>query len=223
MMNKTINTILTISIIIFIILTATLLTALNKNNLQDKMQKAGSYKTLGQEKAEHLLDNTLNFLNNEEPLTNNFTQKEQSHMKDVKNIFNAIRWIELTTFILIIIISARLITKKQTKQLIKSIKQSTTIILLTATTILLLILLNFQQTFNLFHKIFFPQGNWAFPYNSTLITLFPQEFFVSISTQIFLLIIGISITLLGASILLSHPKKKTQQKNKTKQKKEKII
>lgn len=35
----------------------------------------------------------------------------------------------------------------------------------------------FDTAFELFHRIFFPEGNWAFPPTSTLIRLYPTGFF----------------------------------------------
>lgn len=55
-----------------------------------------------------------------------------------------------------------------------------------------------ESLFVLFHQVFFPQGNWSFPENSMLITLYPKQFW-----QIAAMMIGIlSIVLALLSNLL---------------------
>lgn len=43
--------------------------------------------------------------------------------------------------------------------------------------LLILLALNFSWSFTIFHEIFFPNGNWQFPRESTLIMLLPEQFF----------------------------------------------
>ena len=50
-----------------------------------------------------------------------------------------------------------------------------------------LTLINFHQTWDMLHKIFFPQGNYIFPYDSYLITTVPLEFFLQFSVATFIL------------------------------------
>ena len=69
--------------------------------------------------------------------------------------------------------------------------------------ILALLSLSFSTTFILFHKIFFPQGNWQFPAESTLIRLFPQQFFLDAFLRIVLRAGFFGLLLLIMGILLS--------------------
>jgi len=54
-------------------------------------------------------------------------------------------------------------------------------------------LLFFDFIFAIFHKIFFPQGNWLFAADSLIIQTFPLEFLVSISRNIFILTLFLGI------------------------------
>lgn len=60
------------------------------------------------------------------------------------------------------------------------------------------VLIDFDSFFTVFHMVLFPQGNWQFPSDSIIITLFPQEFFVT-ST---LLSVGSSLLISVLLILL---------------------
>jgi uncharacterized membrane protein len=68
---------------------------------------------------------------------------------------------------------------------------------------------NFISLFENFHYIFFPQGNWAFPEGSLIITIFPFGFFYDFFFRLLLSSLLISIILLFAGvagIILSNRK-----------------
>lgn len=48
----------------------------------------------------------------------------------------------------------------------------------------------FDTAFELFHRIFFPEGNWAFPATSTLIRLYPTSFWELSSAALGVLGVG---------------------------------
>jgi len=50
-----------------------------------------------------------------------------------------------------------------------------------------LTLINFERTWLFLHEIFFPQGNYLFPYDSYLITTVPLEFFLRFCAATFIL------------------------------------
>ena len=58
---------------------------------------------------------------------------------------------------------------------------------------------NFLELFENFHLIFFPQGNWAFPEGSLIITIFPFGFFYDFFFKLILnsLIIALVLFALG--------------------------
>lgn len=57
----------------------------------------------------------------------------------------------------------------------------------------------FEPVFILFHRIFFPQGNWSFPIDSTLIQLYPETFWLITTSIIFVLtlleLVGLYLTI----------------------------
>ncbi|MFA6088742.1 MAG: DUF1461 domain-containing protein [Candidatus Woesearchaeota archaeon] len=118
------------------------------------------------------LDNTLDVP---------FNQKEQSHMIDVKKL---IIIEQVLTIILLLSFLAICVTGQF--EFFKHIKISFFIMII----ILLMVLLMsraFDFIFTVFHKIFFPQGNWQFPADSLMIQTYQEQFFERFTFQIFLL------------------------------------
>jgi integral membrane protein (TIGR01906 family) len=142
-------------------------------------------------------EETVNYLQGKNELNINYTESEQSHLQDVQKVMNFIDY--LFYFSLLVITLIITYYKKDKQQLKKLFFYAGITVILVVGIILLLSLLNFNSSFTLFHKIFFPQGNWIFPLNSLLIQTFPLQFFTSISRNIFIttLILGIIFILLS--------------------------
>lgn len=108
-----------------------------------------------------------------------FTLNEISHLYDVRTLVQKF----LTTFYistLLFIICIILIIQKNYLLFLKNI--SYIFIFSSCIVIFIILLLYFFSNyfiilFEKFHYIFFPQGNWAFPEGSLLITLLPLNFF----------------------------------------------
>ena len=145
-------------------------------------------------------EETMDFLNGDE-LNLNYTTGEISHLEDVKSVMTFIDYL----FYLSLIIVTFMITyyKRNKQQLKKSFKYGGITTLISIGFVLFFSLFAFNSAFTIFHKIFFPQGNWIFPNDSLLIQTFPIDFFVGISMKIFLL--GI---ILGSIFILVSKKLK---------------
>ncbi|MBI2134342.1 DUF1461 domain-containing protein [Candidatus Woesearchaeota archaeon] len=105
-----------------------------------------------------------------------FEEREKSHLQDVKSlIHNAITYL-YALIILLAVLIAMAARKKSFKPILTGLTIGTAAMLATA---IILFLMNglFPQLFEVFHQAFFPQGNYTFPYDSTLIRLFPEAFF----------------------------------------------
>jgi len=143
-----------------------------------------------------------------------FKPEEINHLDDVRRLLSKIFIMYYTSIILLIILTILLI-EKNIFNFIKNISYSF-IISSTAVMVVMIILYllseNFWRLFENFHLMFFPQGNYTFPENSLIITLFPfgffNDFFVklvtcsSILSIIFLIlgIIGINLQKIRRSI-----------------------
>lgn len=105
-------------------------------------------------------------------------------------------YISIALFVLLTI----LLVEKKPKKILKNI--SLTVLISTSVLICLFILLyflgnNFWALFEKFHYVFFPQGNWAFPEGSLIITIFPFGFFSDFFFKL------ITVSLITAGILLA--------------------
>ena len=142
-----------------------------------------SYKiALGTTELTENQDTTIKFLIDNENLELNYTSAEISHLEDVKKVMNGLDY--LFYFSLLIVTFIITIYKKK-KDVIKKLVYYGGITSLAVSGIMMLFsLLSFNFTFEIFHKLLFPQGNWLFPTDSLLIQTFPIQFFVTISKRI---------------------------------------
>jgi integral membrane protein (TIGR01906 family) len=102
--------------------------------------------------------------------TNNYSEKEISHLNDVRNLIH-LSWLIILIQILILIFVK--------KEFFYGGLFSLIFILLLSLT-----LLSFQDSFTAFHEILFTNDNWLLPENSALIQLFPESFFQECFKQI---------------------------------------
>jgi integral membrane protein (TIGR01906 family) len=139
---------------------------------------------------------TVNFLQGKEELKANYTAAEISHLQDVQKVMGWVEVIFITLFLAVVVLIFNSLTfnprtinsKTNWKNLVRWGGLVTVALVVL---ILLSLLLSFNTTFTLFHRLFFPQGNWLFPAESLLIQTFPLGFFVKITTIIFLLALAL--------------------------------
>jgi integral membrane protein (TIGR01906 family) len=142
--------------------------------------------------ADYLYENVHGFLLLRNPLADDFTALEASHMRDVRFIFGFFYFVSLLFFLLLVsylIFVLRLKNIKRRKLLLEeffsSLMKGAVMSLIVLLFLIIFSFVNFSSSFDVFHQIFFPQGNWSFPADSLLITLFPLSFFINISSSIF--------------------------------------
>jgi|GEM_PF-3181323 len=136
-------------------------------------------------------------------LTVAMTPAEQSHLADVRTLV-------LQGKILFIIFLASLgvcflALPLQLKELSSIVRNGA----LLAIVVTLLLLAGFGTAFQLFHELLFPQGNWMFPADSVLITLFPFQFFfrLVLGAFIVLLLLALGTLSLIAGMKRHHSRK----------------
>lgn len=108
-----------------------------------------------------------------------FTDNEISHLYDVRGLLTGVFIVYAAGIVLFFVIMLILIEKNISRFL-----YSTSLIFLISSGIMILVIFllyfmgnNFPVLFENFHRIFFPQGNYSFPGDSLLITVFPAGFF----------------------------------------------
>ena len=128
----------------------------------------------------------LNYFENNAEIPNIFTEQEKSHLTDVKKLLNS-------AYYAFGILAAILIYCAQNNW--KPVVKKGTILLIIILAILFFI--PFDAFFTRFHQILFPQGNWQFSPDSTLIQFYPETFFISYG-------IAIAIHALVAAFFLNY-------------------
>ncbi len=96
-----------------------------------------------------------------------FAGFERAHMQDVRTVLD---WARILSAILIVAALFALGSATRTS----TVFAGTALILLPV----LLAFIPWEQFFEGFHQLFFPQGNWVFPYDSQIIQTYPPKLFL---------------------------------------------
>lgn len=134
-----------------------------------------------------------------------FRPDEISHLYDVRKLLVKIFILYCGSIILFVIMTFLLIEKN-----IKNFIRNLGIIFIISSAFMLLFIIilyflgeNFLVLFDKFHMLFFPQGNYAFPGGSLIITLFPSGFFNDFFIRLILSSTIISVALLVIGIIFT--------------------
>src|SRR3989344_8111032 len=132
-------------------------------------------------------------------LQGNFTSAEASHLEDVKSVMKAVNIVFVIALIALLLFGVYLYKKGELgKGLFYGGIASGVFVLLFG----FIGVSGFDQLFEAFHNIFFPQGNWMFASDSLIITLFPGEFFVWAAGKILIFTLLLSATFIITGYLL---------------------
>ena len=199
-------------IISYVFLLGLLVYIFNSDYYLGLYEKNGVYDYIDKQDAAKLTVQMIDFFKENKDfesfeLKNNlpyFTQNEISHLEDVRVLFNKI-FLAYYICLALTIVSIAFLIEKNKRKFLKNL--SLLMIIPSAVLISLLLILylfgqNFLPLFDKFHTIFFPQGNFAFPADSTLITLLPLGFFTDffVKLVVFALIIAAALIITGSAI-----------------------
>jgi len=197
--------------LIIIILFAPLSYYLYNFKFYDKLyKKNGVYEILDKDDVKRLTDSVFSFFKSNQPFEefelkggiSYFNSDEIDHLNDVRVLLSRILLVFYISTLLALIFILLLVEKKY----LNFLKNLSLITVTSSSVILFLLILlyflgsNFWVLFEDFHLIFFPQGNWAFPEGSLIITIFPFGFFYDFFIKLVISSIIISIVLLAAGI-----------------------
>lgn len=155
------------------------------------------FSELGAEQEE-----VINYLESEGELKLNYTSAEISHLKDVKEVMEKT---DYTFYFLLLACGAIFAYKYKDKKYLKKLLLwgggiSAGLFVLFS----VLALTGFNFWFEVFHQVFFPQGNWVFPGDSLLIQTFPASFFVLIVGKIAVLSLILASLFIGGGVFLGY-------------------
>lgn len=126
---------------------------------------------------------TIDYLQNQQELSLNYTAIELSHLEDVKAVMT---WADYL-FYFSLLISTLILTWERKKSWKKLLFYGGIVTISLIAVIGIITIISFDFIFTLFHQIFFSQGNWQFAFDSLLIQTFPEDFFIGMSLKIGLL------------------------------------
>lgn len=153
---------------------------------------------LNEDSQRHDKNYTLYLLNDNHTYLENLTEREASHMEDVYVLGQQIRiFIGLLTIPLLL---SFIIAAQGTRQYVTTISFYIT---LGVVGVIALLFIDFTASFDVFHRIFFPQGNYAFPAQSQLISTYSETFFATLG----IIIAGLWIASSAAAYLLCNNKR----------------
>ncbi|MFP4118987.1 MAG: DUF1461 domain-containing protein [Candidatus Woesearchaeota archaeon] len=132
------------------------------------------------------------------------TESEVMHMSDVREILVKTALIGVTGGILLTLSRPKKNTEK-TVMLASPLYLNGVIM----TGVLISSIIGFSKVFEAFHKMFFPQGNYAFSYSSLLIRTYPESFFAVQGIMIIL-----TLTTLNILIAIGEYMKRKREKKK---------
>lgn len=114
-----------------------------------------------------------------------YNESEISHMIDVKNVADAMKWVAIVSGAIVIVGLAFLLIPSGTRHFgwrTHMFAGLGTVIVLGV--IALAILIAWPLFFVQFHELLFPPGTWTFAYTDSLIRLFPEQFWFDIGVLI---------------------------------------
>jgi len=181
-------TVLSTALLVIVVFVASFFFVFVDRNFYDKsFINYGAYEKIGVDGVRSTVDQLINYLTSETTEINEvkelmvFTENERSHLQDVQHRIVFLKYLGILSIVALIIIIFRIRYKsKQWNSFAPALKKIffySAISAFALIVLLFLLSLSFPAFFEAFHKVLFPAGNYAFPSDSLLITMFPEKFF----------------------------------------------
>ena len=170
-----------------------------------QFDKNNVYENIGKEKVDSVNKELIGYLNNENPLvTDFFNEKEKLHLVDVQLLINNIIGFFYVVLFLLVLIFIYFALADKPEIIGRGLVIGGFFALIVLVLLALASLINFNLVFTYFHLASFNNDLWLLNPDSSLIRMFPSEFFYSAFTRI--LVIGLAVSALF--IIIGHVIKK---------------
>jgi integral membrane protein (TIGR01906 family) len=162
----------------------------NRDLLKNELDKLNVYENFEDKTyPSRALGEILDYFTNENagnPEIEGFNERENSHMRDVKLLINRIIFFEFCLIFLWIILFLIFILDKKNiiYKLSKILFYSGGSLIILILFFIIVSIFAFNYSFIIFHKLFFTGETWLFPVDSTIIELFPAQFFQNMFIKI---------------------------------------
>lgn len=201
--EKIIAILVSISMVYLIVIANVMFVTYNKSIYLKEFEKQQTSKRV--DNPEQKLDNILNFFQHKEELTpQDYDEAQISHMIDVRNFYDLLAIIFWIIFILDIIALWFLYNyfRMNLAYLIKTIRNGAIITIASLIILMILSVTLFPIFFTTFHQVFFKPGTWAFSSSTTLIKLFPFQFWQDMCINVGLFSLVTSAVILAFTMTL---------------------
>ncbi len=150
-------------------------------------------------------DAGIEYLGNLQDLTGQkmFAPDELTHMEDVKDVVTISSTVWYVLGGVSIAILLWFVIMRQWDSIRKAFNAGGWITVGLLSALLVFLAVSFDQLFVYFHRLFFEDGTWTFSQSSTLIRLFPFEFW----RDAFVLVIGFAILVGVLFVIVTHKRK----------------
>lgn len=158
------------------------------------IDRYSSYNKNSAKEVTHMLLNYFSSSEKELPRIEVFSVLERQHLWDVKNVIRNVLfalWILLIIWVILFIFS---------------VNRYRALFFggwLTIAMTILAVIIPFSWLFGVFHKIFFPQGNYMFDASNPLIQMYPASFFYAYAFRIGIITVGFALAFVLIGWLLS--------------------
>lgn len=150
-----------------------------------QFEKQGLYQQLDRPRVQAQTENLNDYFRGRQPLADFYSEREISHLADVKIILEAVPLLAALLVIILTAIIIFLLFHYQTADFIKIFAYSNTVSLVIYGVLLVLLALYFDRIFSIFHQLAFNNNFWMLdPQSESLIVIFKPEFFLSLANRI---------------------------------------
>lgn len=202
--EKTFFALIIIFLVIAIIILPLRMFLYNENYYYSQFEK----NKVSVEGKEEILDNLLNFFKGKEKLEY-FKENEQSHLEDVKALLSKLFFTLYFSIIatVVLLVALFFLFTEDFKADVFKIFFLAGLSSFALVALLSLAAINFSVSFEGFHLLLFPQGNYTFAESSLLITMFPPIFFKSFLFRLLIGSVIISFIAMAPQIIMNKMKK----------------
>lgn len=123
------------------------------------------------------------------------TGPEMRHLEDVKELLGFRNWLFVLSVLTLSLIAFDSIQAGTLRQVLRYAIRIQLLSIVAMALTMLVAILNWNIAFTLFHEVLFPPGTWQFPIDSTLIQLYPEQFWSTGALLFFILFILCVITI----------------------------
>lgn len=128
-----------------------------------------------------------------------FDAATREHLDDVRHVVTAARWLAVVALVALWNLVAHAVAHGTQPELARGLRWSGRALLALAAVLVLAGSVDFSSAFVAFHRVFFPQGGWVFPYDTLIIRLLPERFWALAGAAMVGLIAAAGVVLLLAS------------------------